>query len=160
VSSGAPSLPELRESAERHAREAEQYRAEAEQHRAEGLTHQAEAAAYRAQMAELWHEKTLVEIEAFDDSGASELSVEELRADLQRLKLQVANLRIALQSNRRISMAVGILMSRHGLTADEAFDSLRAVSQTTHSKLHDIADAVIYVGDFPEGTGPIDGFAP
>ena len=37
----------------------------------------------------------------------------------------------ALQSNREIGIAVGVLMARHGLTRDQAFDVLRYVSQNS-----------------------------
>jgi hypothetical protein len=59
---------------------------------------------------------------------------------------KIANLEIALVSARRIGAAMGILMGRHGLTDDQAFDRLRANSQNTHRKLRDVADGVLLTG--------------
>jgi AmiR/NasT family two-component response regulator len=59
---------------------------------------------------------------------------------------KIANLEIALVSARRIGMAIGILMARHGLTDDQAFERLRQVSQQHHHKLRDIAEQVIFTG--------------
>jgi hypothetical protein len=67
----------------------------------------------------------------------SRAAVEEENAHLQR----------ALSSNRSIGMAIGILMARHLLTSEQAFNALRVVSQHTHRKLADIALDVIEVGD-------------
>jgi GAF domain-containing protein len=49
----------------------------------------------------------------------------------------------ALQNRDAIGQAKGILMARHEVGADEAFDMLRSLSQTTHLKLRDVARKVI-----------------
>ena len=49
----------------------------------------------------------------------------------------------ALTSRSVIDQAVGVLMSRTGATADEAFDRLRAMSQSGHVKLHVVARSVM-----------------
>jgi ANTAR domain len=49
------------------------------------------------------------------------------------------HLQLALDSNRQIGIAIGILTSRQPCTPDQAFDPLRAASQHLHRKLHDIA---------------------
>jgi len=59
---------------------------------------------------------------------------------------QVDNLNRALQSNRRIGVAIGILMAGSKFTEDEAFDLLRVASQHGHRKLVDIADGVARTG--------------
>jgi GAF domain-containing protein len=59
---------------------------------------------------------------------------------------RVANLQRALTSNRRIGMAMGVLMSSHKLTEDDAFTLLRIASQNSNRKLTDIADDVITTG--------------
>jgi len=59
------------------------------------------------------------------------------------------NLAVALQSNRRIGMAMGILMGRLGVTEEDAFERLRIASQNQHIKLRDVAEVVIYTGDLP-----------
>ena len=48
-------------------------------------------------------------------------------------------LQVALESRDTIGQAKGILMSRHGVTADEAFEMLRTASQDTNVKLRDVA---------------------
>lgn len=55
----------------------------------------------------------------------------------------VRNLTTALDSNRRIATAIGILMSRHHCTQQQAFDLLRSSSQTTNRKLRDIAEDIL-----------------
>jgi hypothetical protein len=52
----------------------------------------------------------------------------------------------ALRSNRRIGMAMGILMARHQVTDHQAFDLLRIASQNSNRKLADIARDVVDTG--------------
>lgn len=59
------------------------------------------------------------------------------------------HLSLALQSNRRIGMAIGILMALHQLDEQQAFDLLRVASQHTHLKLRQIAEEVILTGAPP-----------
>ena len=56
------------------------------------------------------------------------------------------NLHTALESNRTIGTAIGILMARHLVTQEQAFDLLRVVSQRTHRKIADIAVDVVDTG--------------
>jgi len=62
------------------------------------------------------------------------------------LRDQNENLHIALESNRRIGMALGIVMLSHKVTAEAAFAILRRASQRTHRKVRDIAEDVIERG--------------
>jgi len=62
---------------------------------------------------------------------------------------QAANLRKALASNRQIGAAMGILMARHHITADQAFAELRSASQQNHQKLRDVAEEVLFTGELP-----------
>jgi hypothetical protein len=64
-------------------------------------------------------------------------------------EVTVANLQLALASNRRIGTAIGILMAHGRITDDAAFDLLRMASQGTHRKLRDIADEVVHTGALP-----------
>lgn len=57
-----------------------------------------------------------------------------------------AHLARALESNREIGVAMGVLMSQHKITRDQAFDLLRITSQHTHRKLADIAADVADTG--------------
>src|SRR5262249_12603521 len=56
---------------------------------------------------------------------------------------QNAHLHLALETRERVGEAKGILMERHGLTSDEAFDQLRRASQHANRKLRDIAEELI-----------------
>ena len=72
---------------------------------------------------------------------------------------KIGNLELALQSNRRIGTAIGILMASHRLTDQQAFDLLRIASQSTHRKLADIAEQVTLTGalelpDIPQRRDP------
>lgn len=59
------------------------------------------------------------------------------------------NVRRALASNRRIGMAVGVLMTLHRSTEQEAFDLLRTASQDRNVKLRDLAEEVVLTGALP-----------
>lgn len=63
------------------------------------------------------------------------------------------HLQRALQSNRDIGMAIGVLMTAHKVTREQAFDLLRIASQHTNRRLHDIA---LEVAD----TGTLEGVLP
>ncbi len=65
------------------------------------------------------------------------------------LRLERDNLRVALETNRTISAAVGILMALRHLVYDDAFDLLVTVSQNHNRKLRDVAEAVIRTGLLP-----------
>jgi hypothetical protein len=60
---------------------------------------------------------------------------------------RIESLERALATNRNIGVAMGILMSRHGASKQQAFDLLRIASQHTHRKLADVAADVIDQGD-------------
>ena len=55
----------------------------------------------------------------------------------------------AVAARHRVGLAQGILMTRHQLTADQAFTLLKCHSQNTHVKLRTIARTVIQTGDLP-----------
>jgi hypothetical protein len=76
------------------------------------------------------------------------LATEVLQAEgrLTKAHSQVANLEIALSSNRDIGTAIGILMNAHLITQDEAFGMLRVASQHSHRKLREVANDVIFTG--------------
>jgi AmiR/NasT family two-component response regulator len=61
-----------------------------------------------------------------------------LRAEADRR--QVRGLREALDSRDVIGQAKGILMERHGMDADTAFDTLSRASQRLNIKLRDLAE--------------------
>jgi GAF domain-containing protein len=59
---------------------------------------------------------------------------------------QNGHLRAALDSNRRIGVAMGVIMATYKTTDDQAFDLLRMASQHSHRKLRDVAEDVIITG--------------
>lgn len=63
------------------------------------------------------------------------------------------NLEVALVRSRTIGTAVGILVERHRLLPDQAFDVLRVASQNTNCKLADLAEQLIETGALPESCG-------
>jgi hypothetical protein len=58
----------------------------------------------------------------------------------------ITNLDAALESNRRIGVAIGVLMTRYRVTDAVAFDLLRQGSQRGHVKLRDVAEYVLLTG--------------
>jgi hypothetical protein len=61
------------------------------------------------------------------------------------------HLSVALESNRLIGTAMGILMAEHHCSYEDAFAALRVTSQHAHRKLRDVADEVIFTGALPSG---------
>lgn len=70
----------------------------------------------------------------------------ECQGKLLVVEEQNRNLKIALQSARRIGAAIGILMAEHKITDDRAFESLRLASQESNRKLREIAEIVLETG--------------
>jgi hypothetical protein len=60
------------------------------------------------------------------------------------------SLQQAIAARHRVGIAQGILMTRHQLSADEAFNLLRQQSSYTNVKLRLIADAVIESGELTD----------
>jgi AmiR/NasT family two-component response regulator len=71
------------------------------------------------------------------------------RSDLAAAHAHAEELQRALVSNRRIGMAMGILMERHRLTEEQAFQRLRDLSQRSNVKLREVAEQIVYTGDPP-----------
>jgi len=63
--------------------------------------------------------------------------------DLEALRENKQNLAHALQQSREISIAIGLLIERHGLTAEEAFDVLRREARDTRRTTADVAQDMI-----------------
>ncbi len=78
--------------------------------------------------------------EAFSPQAAVSAHNAQLLDQAERL---VAQLQQALTSRAEIDQALGVVMSRTGATAQEAFDTLRTQSQTRSVKLNDIAHEVL-----------------
>ena len=69
--------------------------------------------------------------------------------DYQAARDLAQNLEVALESRAVIDQAKGILMERHKLTADQAFQLLVEVSSRTNSKLRGIAEELVQTGELP-----------
>jgi hypothetical protein len=66
---------------------------------------------------------------------------------------QAANLHTALSSRETIGEALGILMEREPITAQQAFDVLRRASQHLNNKLREVAQNLVDTGEDPD-VGP------
>jgi AmiR/NasT family two-component response regulator len=67
----------------------------------------------------------------------------ELDAELAGARRSIADLTAALETNRDIGAAIGIVMATRGVDSGAAFDLLRQVSQARHTKLRDVAREVV-----------------
>jgi AmiR/NasT family two-component response regulator len=72
--------------------------------------------------------------------------LEELQARIRSAEERADGLQHALASNRRIGMAVGILMCQRRLTEDQAIALLRTRSQSCNVKVRELAETAIYTG--------------
>ncbi len=63
--------------------------------------------------------------------------------------LNEENLRVALETRQRIGEAVGIVVERHRLRPQDAFDELVKASQRRNVKLREIAELVVETGQDP-----------
>lgn len=57
----------------------------------------------------------------------------------------------AVESNRQIGIAVGVIMTRRLCTAEQAFSALRRASERRHLKLREVAEQVIATGELDDG---------
>lgn len=80
-------------------------------------------------------------------AGALLASQAALVVSAQLHREQSQHLERALESNREIGAAVGVLMARHRATRCQAFELLRAASQDTGRKLAAIAAEVVDTGE-------------
>jgi AmiR/NasT family two-component response regulator len=84
-----------------------------------------------------------------DDSRDEAVSLGDRSSALNDARRRIQHLETALQTNRRIGVAIGILMSRYAVPEEEAFAMLAEASQRSNRKLREIADEVAYEGDLP-----------
>jgi hypothetical protein len=76
--------------------------------------------------------------------------------ELAELRAEVTGLRRALESRGLIERAKGVLMHRHGWTADEAFGYLVQLSQHTNVRLAELANRVLDEAASARGVAPGD----
>jgi GAF domain-containing protein len=65
----------------------------------------------------------------------------------QNARLMADNLQLALESRAVIDQAKGIVMERHKLTADQAFQALAEASMRANRKLRDVAEHLVTTGE-------------
>jgi GAF domain-containing protein len=101
------------------------------------------------------------EPEAFDDAGRSVarrfaefagVAVTYMNAYHSARDL-ADNLQAALASRAVIDQAKGILIERHRITADQAFEVLARTSMRTNTKLRALAAHLVETGELPEADG-------
>jgi AmiR/NasT family two-component response regulator len=85
-------------------------------------------------------------IRADGDTQTVDRLYEMASKDLLAAQETIRQLTEALQTNRDIGAAIGILMSQFGLTQGQAFDRLRVASQNWNVKLLEVARSVLYTG--------------
>ena len=69
---------------------------------------------------------------------------------VDRFRQSEANLERAVESHRLVGQAMGILIERHRIVSEEAFDILRRASQDNNVKLREVAMRVIESGSEPD----------
>jgi hypothetical protein len=69
-----------------------------------------------------------------------------LGAASARHAARIANLERALETNRDIGTAIGVLMALNRTSREHAFELLRSASQASHRKVSDLARAVVETG--------------
>ncbi|GAA2741244.1 hypothetical protein GCM10009868_06830 [Terrabacter aerolatus] len=69
---------------------------------------------------------------------------------VERVRHNEANLERAVDSNRLVGQAMGILIERHRIMSEEAFEVLRRTSQDHNVKLREVARRVIETGAEPD----------
>lgn len=96
-------------------------------------------------------EKRRREPHAFDDESRHVGSLFAGHAAVALAAVQErTQLAAAVLTRDLIGQAKGILMERHGLSADQAFTVLVRVSQHTNLKLRDIAEQLTKTGKLPD----------
>ncbi len=94
------------------------------------------------------------EDQALAEAFASQAAVAVANATAYHQARQLAeHLEEALKSRDVIGQAKGIIMERERVTADQAFDMLRAVSQAKNVKLREVAERVVLTGAWKESEG-------
>lgn len=64
-------------------------------------------------------------------------------ADLWNLRKTEQQLQTALNENREVSMAVGLLVERRRISRQQAFDVLRATARTQRRKIGEVAEEIL-----------------
>ncbi len=78
--------------------------------------------------------------------GPTAVELTALRTRAEAAEDRADNLQRALLTNRRIGMAIGILLERLRVTEEQAFDVLRRESMRQNVRLAQVAEQVVYTG--------------
>ena len=79
-------------------------------------------------------------------TGPAAVELAALRTRVEAAEDRADNLERALLTNRRIGMAIGILLERLRVTEEQAFDVLRQESMRQNVRLAQVAEQVVYTG--------------
>lgn len=66
--------------------------------------------------------------------------------ELREQRVMTGHLHIALDQKRETSVAIGILMERHGLDSDQAFDLMRQRARSQRRKMIEVAEEIVQAG--------------
>lgn len=90
------------------------------------------------------------------DRAVAILEVERLRGQAEAADELAGNLQTALTSSREIGMAMGIVMERHKLSPDQAFELLARISQQRQHRVREVAAQIAQTGlvELPRGYRP------
>jgi len=91
----------------------------------------------------------LLIVELLCRQAVSQVVQARLHAAVAERENAAENLRRALDTNRAIGAAIGVLMATHGLTHEQAHQLLATASQRTNRKMAALADDVLYTGEVP-----------
>jgi hypothetical protein len=80
--------------------------------------------------------------------------VEQIQHALSEVEAELAGLKTAMRTRAVIEQAKGMLMAQRHVDADEAFQVLVGLSQTTHRKLVEVAAALVENWKAPEHGAP------
>lgn len=94
------------------------------------------------------------EVDAFDEDGRAIGAILAAHAAVAmstaRDRQRAEHLERAVESNREIGMAMGVVMANGLQTPEQAFEMLRRASQQLNVKLREVASAVVETGELPE----------
>lgn len=93
---------------------------------------------------------------AYDDAAVARGLLVATRAAATVAGRKMSHLEKALESSRDIGAAVGVLMSAHKVTREQAFDLLSVASQRRNRRLRDVAAEVVESGWITPRAGEVD----
>jgi hypothetical protein len=89
---------------------------------------------------EAWPDELVASVEA------ARVNLKAIVARIEDVVVRAHNLERALDSNRQIGVAIGILVAQHKISQGAAFELMRVASQRQHRKLSLVAEDVVLFG--------------